>query len=176
MLVGELHHVCARVAARLPIFHDALDRRRYLALLARVSRRMSWSCLSYCLMGNHVHLLVESRVPALSGGMHRLHGEYAQAFNRRHKRSGCLFERRFEAVAVDDDEHLWATVAYIANNPVKDGFCDAPEEWPWSSHAAIVAGEAPAWLDEPRLFSFLGSDGGDPRRRYVELVKGARPL
>jgi REP element-mobilizing transposase RayT len=175
-LVGELHHVYARGAARQNVFVDAHDRRRYLALLSRVTRRMSWSCLTYCLMGNHMHLLVETGVPALSSGMQRLHGEYAQTFNRRHALSGHVFQRRFEARPVTSDEQLWATVAYIVNNPVKDGFCERPEAWPWSSHAAILDGTAPPWLDEPRLFAYLAAHGGDPRVTYAELVKGARPL
>jgi len=176
LLPDGIHHVYARGAARRAIFFDDMDRRRYLALLSRFSTRMSWSCLTYCLMTNHMHLLVETSTSNLSRGMHRLHGEYAQAFNRRHRQSGHVFERRFQAVPVGDDTQLWAVIRYIAKNPVDAGLCAAPETWPWSSHAAILNGSPPPWLDESRLLSYLGADGGDPRRRYAELVKGARPL
>src|SRR3954453_14176723 len=80
-LAGGIHHVYARGACRQPIFLDDLDRRRYLATVARVVQRMSWRCLSYCLMGNHMHLLIETPQPNLGRGMQRLHGTYAQGFN-----------------------------------------------------------------------------------------------
>jgi REP element-mobilizing transposase RayT len=176
LLCGELHHVTARGAARQSIFVDDLDRRRYLSLFARETRRVAWSCLSYCLMDNHVHLLLEGTPNTMSCGMQRLQGQYAQTFNRRHGRSGHVFQGRFRADPIADDHHLWATIAYIVNNPVDAGMRSAPEMWPWSSHAATLSGPAVPWLDTDRLFAFVGEGGGDPRRRYLDLVKGARPL
>ena len=166
----------ARGATRQAIFVDDLDRRRYLALLSRFSTRMAWSCLTYCLMGNHLHLLIEAPTRKLSDGMHRIQGQFAQGFNRRHKQSGHLFQGRFEAEPVKDDAQLWTLIRYIAQNPVEAGLCDAPELWPWSSHSAILNGSSPSWPDEARLFAYLGADGGNPRERYAALVKGARPL
>jgi putative transposase len=175
-MTGELHHVYARGAARQAIFVDDADRRRYLGLVTRTARRAAWSCLAYCLMDNHVHFLIEATVPNLSRGFQRLHGGYAQAFNRRHGRTGHVFENRFKAKGVESDAQLWATVAYIVNNPVDAGICSAPEMWSWSSHRAVLEGTAQPWLDELRLFNYLAAEGGDPRERYAALVKGARPL
>ena len=169
-LDGHLHHVFARGAARQQIFVDHVDRRRYLLLLAREARRVGWRCLTYCLMGNHMHLLLETPVPELSTGMQRLQGVYAQGFNRRHKRSGHLFERRFNAVGVESDAQLWGTVNYIVQNPVVAGLCRTPEAWPWSSHAAVLTQTPLPWLDERRLLAYFAVDGGNARRRYVELV------
>ncbi len=103
---------------------------------------------------------------------------HAFACNRRHARSGHLFERRYEAVPVTTDEQLWSVVRYIAQNPVEAGMCPSPEEWPWSSHTSIVSDSAPPWLDMSRLFTYVAAaNGGDPRsRRYLDLVKGVRPL
>jgi len=173
-LAGELFHVTARGSARLKIFTDDRDRWRYLWLLARTTRRVGWSCLSYCLMGNHIHLLIEAEVVDLSRGMHRLQGAYASAFNRRHGGSGHVFEDRFNSQPVTSELHLLATVRYIANNPVAAGLCDDPAAWPWSSHGALLRGETPSWLDVPRLYAYLAVYGGDPRRRYAELLNGAR--
>ena len=80
-------------------------------------------CLSYCLMGNHVHLLIETREPNLGAGMHRLHGAYAQWFNRRHGFVGHVFQNRYESVTIENDPQLWVTAAYIARNPVTAGLC-----------------------------------------------------
>jgi REP element-mobilizing transposase RayT len=169
---GSIHHVTGRCVDPHAAFRDDFDRHRYLRLLASVVRHTSWQCLSYCLMTNHVHLLVETPKPNLSAGVQRLHGQYAQAFNRRHGRIGHLFERRFHNEPVVDQRHLWSVLRYIAQNPVTAGLCSAPEEWRWSSHAAIVGGQAPAFLAQTRLYSLVGADGGDPVRRYTELVKG----
>jgi REP element-mobilizing transposase RayT len=175
-LVGDLFHVIARGVARHPIFVDDVDRRRYLSLLARTTRKVHWRCLSYCLMDNHIHLLLEAAMTDVSKGMHRLQGEYARAFNRRHRGSGHLFQDRFRPVPIATDKYFLTVVQYIVNNPVKAGLCTEPEDWPWSSHAAILRGDAPAWLDVRRVFDYLGEYGGDPRQRYAELLKGARHL
>jgi REP element-mobilizing transposase RayT len=167
-----VHHVYARGNGRQAIYVDDHDRQTYLAMLARVSRKLRWRCLSYCLMTNHIHLLVETRAPNLGAGIHRLHGPYAQRFNRRHGRTGHLFEHRFGAVRASTDAQVWMTAAYIARNPVDARLCRSAADWPWSSHRAVVAGCPPDWLDATRLFSYFDPAGGDPRVRYAELVEG----
>src|SRR4051812_30249623 len=169
-LAGGIHHVFSRGAVKQPIYLDDIDRRRYLAGLARVTSRMSWRCLSYCLMGNHMHLLIETPQPNLGRGMQLLHGTYAQTFNRRHEKAGHMFGARFDSVSVTTDPQLWVLAAYIARNPVKAGLSRTPAAWPWSSHAAIAVGVAPPWLDVARLLAYFGAAGGDARRRYLEFV------
>ena len=175
LLTGEMHHVTARGVVRRPIFRDTADRRRYLRTLGRQGERVGWRCLSYCLMNNHVHLLLEGAQPDLSRGMQQLQGQYAQWFNRRHKQSGHLFQGRFHAEPVANDDHFWSTIAYVVNNPVNAGLCASAEEWPWSSHNAVLLGEALPWLDTRRLFAYIGDGGGDPRRIYRDFLNGVRP-
>src|SRR3954453_17804437 len=126
-----LHHVYARGIRRTAIYVDAADRHRYIRLLRGVIERMQWRCLGYCLMGTHMPLLIETREPNLGAGMHRLHGAYAQYFNRRYGHSGHLFEDRYGAVSIASDPQLWLTAAYIARNPVTAGLVRAPVDWPW---------------------------------------------
>jgi REP element-mobilizing transposase RayT len=170
-LAGGIHHVFVRGAVRQTIYLDDLDRRGYLATLSRVARWMSWSCLSYCLMGNHMHLLIQTPQPNLGVGMQRLHGAFAQAFNRRHEKDGHVFGSRYKAKLVKTDAQLWATVRYIVQNPVVAGLCATPEGWPWSSHASVLDVGASPCLDRPRLLSYFASQGGDPRRRYLEYIE-----
>jgi putative transposase len=177
-----LYHVTARGNRKQPIYADERDRKRQLSILGRAVVRMDWSCLSYCQMGNHFHLLVRTRSRNLGRGMHGLQGVYAQYFNRRHGFSGHLFQNRFDAKPVTSDTHLWMTAAYVANNPVRAGMCERAGDWPWSSHAAIVDGRPPAWLDIPGLESYFGSIGGNGLNRYLDFVdlaphlKGDSPL
>jgi putative transposase len=170
-LAGGIHHVFVRGAVRQTIYLDDLDRRWYLDRLAREIRWMSWMCLSYCLMGTHMHLLIETPEPNLGVGMQRLHGAFAQAFNRRHAKAGHVFGTRYEAKLVKTDAQLWATVRYIVQNPVAAGLCAAPEAWPWSSHTSVLDVGASPCLDRPRLLSYFASQGGDPRRRYLEYIE-----
>ena len=139
-------------------------------MLAEVAAEMGWRCLAYCLMGNHVHLLIETTEPNLGAGMHRLQMGYAKWFNERHGRSGHLFQGRFGSVRMRSEAQLWATVAYIVKNPLDAGLCDQPEDWPWNGHRYVVRDEPPAWLEVDRLLSFFAAAGGNPRDAYVAIT------
>jgi putative transposase len=173
---GALHHVFARGNDRRPIYLDDTDRRTYLGMLGRTSRKKRWQCLAYCLMENHVHLLLETPEANLGAGMARLHGLYAHTFNERHGRSGHLFQGRYGAVRVRSDEQLWTVAAYIARNPVTAGLCARADLWTWSSHPAVLGLPAPTWLAVDRLLEHFGSPLAEARRRYAELIDGSDPL
>jgi putative transposase len=160
---GAIHHVYARGNRRQDIFVDDNDRRAYLAMLRKVVRRHRWSCLAYCLMRNHVHLLIETPDPNLGDGMKRLHGPYAQGFNTRHKKVGHLFQGRYGAERVTSDAQLVATLRYIALNPVEAGSCEDARDWRWSSYALLVEGIAPEWVDGVRVRAYLAAWGADLR-------------
>src|SRR5689334_9900146 len=144
-------HVTARGNRRQDIFVDEADFERYLDLLGRTVVFAKWRCLAYCLMTNHVHLLLQTPEANLGFGMQRLHGVYAQDFNRRHTHVGHLFQGRYHPTLLSDQAHLWMTAAYIARNPVTAGLCDNPWAWRWSSHGAIHRGRPPTWLDHGSL-------------------------
>jgi putative transposase len=170
-----LNHVFARGVDKRPVYLDETDRQNYLELLGKVVVQFQWLCLAFCLMQNHVHLLVLTPLGNLSEGVQRLHGQYAQTFNRRHDRRGHLFESRFGAVPVLSDRQLWTVAAYIANNPVEAGLCDRPEFWRWSSFGVALGLPAPPWLATDELFARFAADGGDGRANYVETVRGSDP-
>jgi REP-associated tyrosine transposase len=166
-----LFHIYARGNEKRDIFRTEADPAIYLRRLGVVTDRLRWRCLAYCLMPNHVHLLVETVAPNMGAGMRLLHGSYAQGFNKRHRRVGHLFQGRYGAVCVTDDEQLATTVGYVATNPVTAGLVQEPEAWSWGSHGPLVRGEAPRWLEAGRLQELLaGAFGGDGADRYRELV------
>jgi putative transposase len=169
---GGIHHVFARGNDRRDVFVDDADRRLYLATLGGVVRWKRWRCLAYCLMPNHIHLLLETPHANLGAGMQYLHGSYATEFNQRHGRFGHVFQGRYGSVLVTTDEQLWHVAAYIALTPVCAGLCERPEQRPWSSHASTV-GEHPRhqWLDVARLLSHFEGLGGEARERYVEITR-----
>jgi REP-associated tyrosine transposase len=170
---GVVHHVTARGNRQQLIYLDERDRLIYLLLLAQAVKRYRWLCLAYCLMDNHVHLLIETPEGGLGRGMQLIHGLYAESFNKRHNRSGHLFQGRYGAVRIETEEQMLVTVRYIALNPVEAQVCADPAHWPWSSHAALASGGVPPWLAAEHLLSYFATRGGEPRARYDEFI-GAR--
>jgi len=163
-------HVYARGNNRDVLFLDSTDRRKYLSLLGRAVRCQGWELLGYCLMPNHVHLLVETPQPNLAAGIQRVHSPYAQIFNRRHGRVGHVFQGRYGAVRVDTNAYFATVARYVAMNPVTAGLVHLPCDWPWSSHRAAAGQEdAPPWLAVGRLHELL--DGDDKRLAYAALTR-----
>jgi putative transposase len=154
---GAIHHVFARGNRQQAVFVDDEDRHTYLAILGSAARYCRWRCLSFCLMDNHVHLLIETPEPNLGDGMRRVQAPYARLFNERHDKSGHVFQGRYGSRRIRDDVHLITTLRYIARNPVEAGLCAGENDWRWSSHAMLAAGTAPPWLDAGRVRDFLAA-------------------
>jgi REP element-mobilizing transposase RayT len=164
-----IYHVYARGNNRERIFHDDRDRRLYLTKLEEAASRWWWRGMSYCLMDNHLHLLLQTPDPNLSEGMRFLQGGYAQAFNLRHGRTGHVFQGRYGAVRMQSDAQVCAAAAYVARNPVEAGMCKTPDGWAWSSFRGASNGKSPAWIDSVRLFEFFDPRQEIGRRRYIEM-------
>jgi putative transposase len=168
-----IFHVYARGNNKSVIYLDDADRTIYVRLLEGAVRQRRWYLLAYCLMNNHLHLLIETPETNLGAGMQQLHTLYALRFNRRHGRSGHVFQGRYGAVRITTDEQLWMAAAYVAANPVAAGLCGSAEEWRWGSYAAVAGGSPPDWLAAGRLLGYFGAAGGDGWERYVDLVRHA---
>ena len=140
-------------------------------VLGEVVQRYHWICYAFCLMTNHYHLLIETVEGNLSQGMRHLNGVYTQASNRRHNRSGHLFQGRFKGILVDKDAYLLELSRYIVLNPVRAGMVEMPSQWPWSSYRAMM-GDAPApkWLAIDGLLSQFGADPSGAREHYQRFV------
>src|SRR5262245_36154092 len=108
-----IHHVWARGNNKRLLYRDDADRHVYLALLRRTTIWAQWRLLSYCLMDNHIHLLVETPKPNLGAGMQRLHGGFGRRFNDRHGLSGHVFQGRFGSKLIVGEGHFLTTARYI---------------------------------------------------------------
>jgi REP element-mobilizing transposase RayT len=118
----------------------------------------SSSCHAWCYLPNHSHLLVTSQLGNLSDAMQWLGTCTAQSFNRRHERTGHLFQGRFGSKLVEDDEYLLELARYVPLNPVRAGLCRSPDEWFWSSYAATAGLKPRPWfLDAAVFLGALGS-------------------
>jgi putative transposase len=168
---GAFYHVTSRGHERGPIFRDSADRSSFLNLLALVVPDQAWLLHSYCLMGNHYHLLVETLRPSLSRGMHLLNARYSQQFNRRYERAGHLFEGRYKAILVQKQAHLLELHRYIVLNPVRAGLVRRPEDWPWSNYRATSGAiTAPPWLEVGSTLSLFSAFGSGASGAYARFV------
>ena len=135
VLPGRPHHVTQRGNNSQTVFRNDDDRRLYLRLLAQQSRVFGLSLLGYCLMGNHVHLVVvPRRAGSLALAVGRTHWLFTRAANLRAGRTGHLWQNRFFSCPLDE-AGLLAVMCYVEQNPVRAGLVRAPWRYPWSSAA-----------------------------------------
>lgn len=168
---GALYHVTARGDRREDIYEDDEDRAAFLKVLGEVVSQFNWVCHAYCLMSNHYHLLIETPDANLGRGMRQLNGVFTQTSNRRHQRTGHLFQGRYKAILVDKDAYLLELARYIVLNPVRARMVELPEQWWWSSYRATVGLEAsnPA-LQIDAVLGLFGTRRVDARKRYAGFV------
>jgi putative transposase len=157
------------------IFVVDSDRLRFLALLESVCAKAEWTVHAYCLMPNHYHLVLELNGPALSGGLQRLNGVYAQTFNRLHRFVGHLFQGRFHSVLVETDPYLLELARYLPLNPVRARLCDDPVDWPWSSYRATLGISRPGpFLSVDRVLGLFAVDRLRARKAFRSFVATPR--
>ena len=127
-------HVYSRGNAKQILFEQRSDYIFYLNQLRRFSSEMNVAVCAFCLMENHVHLLVYDKEQNISGFMGKLNVTYSGYFNHKYGRTGHLFEGRFKSNPIESEEYLLKAFRYILNNPRQAGICQ-PEDYPWSSYS-----------------------------------------
>ena len=148
---GVFHVYSHCVWAASALFRDDEDRMTFLRELALATARTGWTCVSYCLMTTHYHLILDVAEGVLPKGMQSLGFRYASSFNIRHSMKGHVHGRRYGARRIVDEDDLFGRFKYVARNPVEAGLCSTAEEWPWSSYAASVGLAKPASFVDPSL-------------------------
>ena len=132
---GTYYHLYNRGNQKRKIFLDEKDFGLYLRKLVEVHKRYRFAIISYCLMPNHVHLIVrQDGIVPTSRFMASLHTGYAMRFNKKHDLVGHLFQGRFKQKIISDDGYMKNLIAYVHLNPVQAGICNFPKEYGWSSY------------------------------------------
>ena len=185
-----IYHVVARGSSRQIIFEDDNDRAFFMKRASERALEEGGEIYAWCLMDNHVHLLLRIDRGAMSRLMHALLAGYAGYFNRVHGRTGALFEGRFGSEPVDSEEYLMTVVRYIHRNPLKAGVSDGLS-FPWSSYDEYAGGGS-GWASKAFVLDVFGGaeglvrfhrDGGgedrcldvpEPARRALTDVEARR--
>lgn len=134
------YHVMIRGVNKEVIFKDDRDRRNFLHLLKYYKIKLNCIVHAYCLMDNHVHILIEDKNSKLGELMRNVTSVYAGEFNKKYKRVGHLFQERFKSQNIENDYYLLRLVRYIHRNPEKAGICKV-EKYKWSSYTEYLYGE-----------------------------------
>ena len=141
VIPGLPHHVTQRGNRRLPVFFSDADYESYRALLAEFCGRAGTAVWAYCLMPNHVHLiLVPDNADGLRASLGEAHRRYTRRINRREDWRGHLWQERFHSFPMDE-AWLLACARYVVLNPVRAGLVKDAADWPWSSAGAHLTGQ-----------------------------------
>lgn len=133
------YHVMMRGNERKNLFLDKEDRQRFLETLFAKKKEAGFSLFAFCLMDNHVHLVIQEGQESLATTMKRINASYAYYFNQKYNRVGHLFQDRFKSENIEDERYLMAVTRYIHNNPVKAGIVEKAEDYKWSSYKYYLA-------------------------------------
>jgi len=168
---GALYHITSRGNEKKDIFLDDYDRRKFLDILEDYNDRYGILIHCYVLMDNHYHLVLETPLGNLLKVMHGINSAYTGYFNRKHDRSGHLFQGRYKGILVEKDRYLLELSRYVHLNPAKAGKVDRPEKYKWSSYPGYIRKkqELP-WVEYAWVLSQFGSDKVSGRHKYRAFV------
>ena len=172
---GLLYHVIARGNRQQNIFLGPPDYRAYLERLAKYRKKCNLTLYAYCLMPNHVHLLLETADLPLAKFMQGVQQSYTQHFNRAHRQVGHVFQGRYKAIVCDKEVYLYALIRYIDLNPVRARLVTNPEDYPYSSHRIYLAGQATEVLDPASGLRLFDGPSGYRQFALEGLHEGHRP-
>jgi putative transposase len=167
---GGLYHIITRGNNRRQIFNSPTDFEKFLSLLTVQKTKLPFFLYAYCLMSNHVHLLIERQASAVGRIMHRLLTGYVQYYNRRYRRVGHLLQGRHKAILCQSDRYLSELVRYIHLNPVRARMVNLPEDYQYSSHRAYLGLEPAGVVDVAPVLRHFGAKKEVARDTYRQFV------
>ena len=171
---GALHHVIIRGIERGAIVSDDDNRIEVVRRMGKLAKDSGTSVYAYALMTNHLHILLKSGKGGLATYMRRLLSGYAQYFNRRHNRSGYLFQNRYKSIICEEEAYFYKLIAYIHLNPFKAGIVGSIDElarYPWCSHSVLMKRIVHDWLDRDYVLQFFGRTEGKARKAYLAFLE-----
>jgi REP element-mobilizing transposase RayT len=173
-----LHHVMVRGLERRAIFRDDTDRTAFVARLAALAEAGAWTVYAWALLPNRAHLLVRTAGRPLARSMRSLLTGYAGAFNRRHRRTGHLFQNRYKSVVVEEQPYLLELVRYLHVNPLRAGVVRdlaALARYPWTGHSALLGRIPRPWQATASILGQFGTRAGQARAAYQAFVQAGVP-
>ena len=166
-----IYHVMIRGINRQTMFNDDEDNEKFIQTLAECKKISGFKLYGYCLMGNHVHLLIKEEKEKIEKIFRRIGARYVYWYNWKYKRSGHLFQDRFKSEAVENDAYLITVLRSIHQNPTKAGLCKRLNEYKWSSYCEYVGKDG--LTDVAFVLDIIGRDNIE---RYMNEQSNDRML
>lgn len=155
---GLTYHITTRGNRRNDIFRDEEDFQIYLSMLENnlvYYSSLNYRLVSYCLMDNHVHLVIQTDKEPLKRFMARLNSMYTKYFNKKYNYIGHLFQARYFAEPIEDDIQLLEVSRYVHLNPVKARMVEWPDEYKWSSYSMLIGEKYAKLIDEDIILNYF---------------------
>ena len=171
---GALHHIIARGIERSNIFRDDIDRENFLKRFGDLALQTQTICYAWALIPNHFHLLLKTGIVPIATLMRRLLTGYAAGFNRRHQRSGHVFQNRYKSILCQKDAYLQELVRYIHLNPLRAGLVKDLNEldnFRFAGHGVIMGKHSNKWQSVDQTLVFFGQDESRARLTYCEFMR-----
>jgi REP-associated tyrosine transposase len=173
---GGLYHLITRGNNRRRVFGDEDDYQKMLKLIGDTKRKLPFYLYAYCLMPNHIHLLVERQQEAISRIMQRVLTSYSRYYNRKNARVGHLFQKRYKAILCQSDPYLAELIRYIHLNPVRAKIVSDPAAFRYSSHRAYLGMDEPWLVDVDPVLRYFGATKKLARIRFEMFVNAGSKL
>lgn len=164
-----IYHVMMRGNDKRKIFLDDDDRRRFIFKLFEKASEENTDIYAYCLMSNHIHLLLYDKDCNIARLMKRINVSFAYHFNKKYKRVGHLFQGRFISENVDSNDHLLAAVRYIHNNPVKAGIASSPENYLWSTYNCYTSTKKCNGLVTDKILNAFSENSSSAIKLFIDF-------
>ena len=161
----EVYHVMLRGINQQQIFEDERDNEEFIEVIGKVKEISKFQLYAYCLMGNHVHLLLKVETEELEQIFKRIGVRYVQYYNFKYKRVGHLFQDRFKSEPIEDDRYLLAVLRYIHQNPLKAGLCKKIDGYKWNSYKEYMT--TPSITDTSFILDIIAKE----RNLYIKKLR-----
>jgi len=168
---GRLYHVMSRGNNRRKTFRCRDDFIRFTTILSQQKLKLPFYLYAYCLMPNHVHLLIEMQEALISRIMQRLLTTYSQYHNRKYRKTGHLFQGRYKSILCQTDCYLAELVRYIHLNPVRAGIVKRPEDYEYSGHRAYLGLDKTGLVDAEAVLRHFGANKKLAVETYIRFVE-----
>ena len=167
---GAIYHVFQRGNNKEFIFSRDKDKLTFLYLLEEHTKKNDFELLGYVIMNNHYHLILKLREIPMQHFMHRIISKYARSYNKQNKRSGHVFEGRYNSIPVKDELHLQDLLRYVHQNPVRAGICEQVQDYCWSTDQFYRTTADNELIKTSFILDSLSENRYEAQKMYLQLM------
>ena len=166
---NKIYHIVSRGNNKQNIFLDQSDLKTFLMMLMNQKKKRNFQLLAYCLMVNHIHLLIKENEDSISDIMKGILTSYVLYFNKKYERVGHLFQGRFRSQAIEDERYFFTVIRYIHNNPIKANLVKKHSDYKWSSFLAYLNPHRTILVDTDVLYDLISSKGKNKKHCFLQF-------